>query len=378
MKHNWEYKPVSEIFETVTDFVAAGSFADLHDNVIYNSEKDFAQLIRTTDLKNNFSNQQFVYVNEHAFNYLWRVNLSEECIILPNIGNCGEVYYLHPSMLVYPNNVLGPNAIMVRSKSHNQKYLAFALKGSNFQRQLSQIVSQVAQSKFNKTNLKKLLLPVPPMEVQKQIVAELDKVNEVIKDCRELLRNLDSVAQSIFYDFFGDPVTNPKDWITIPFEECINKVKYPAKLQAKDYANRGRFPIVSQEESLISGYTDRDDCIYGVSKPIVVFGDHTRCLKFIAFDFALGADGVKILSPIKSINSRYFYFTLLLFNIPSLGYSRHYKLLKELAIPVPPLELQEKFAARIEQIEEQKKTVEKTIAELQTLLDSRMDYWFND
>lgn len=261
-----------------------------------------------------------------------------------------------------------------KSKSLLFDYLQYALTSLDY----SNIITGAAQPQITRQTLAPTNIPVPPMEVQQQIAAELDKINEVIEDCRELLRNLDTLAQSTFYDFFGDPVTNPKDWITIPFEECIDKVKYPAKLQAKDYANSGRFPIVSQEESLISGYTDRDDCIYGVSKPIVVFGDHTRCLKFIAFDFALGADGVKILSPIKSINSRYFYFTLLLFNIPSLGYSRHYKLLKELAIPVPPLELQEKFAARIEQIEEQKKTVEKTIAELQTLLDSRMDYWFND
>lgn len=220
-------------------------------------------------------------------------------------------------------------------------------------------------------------IPVPPMEVQERIVAELDKINEVIADCRELLCNLDALAQSLFYDTFGDPISNPKGWETNPFEALINKVKYPLKLQTKEYQNQGQYPVVSQEETLISGYTDRNDCVFYITKPIVVFGDHTRCVKYIPFNFALGADGVKILEPIDKLSSRYFFMVISLIKIPSLGYSRHYKLLKELIVPVPPLALQEQFAERIEAIEAQKKYVEAMIAELQTLLDSRMDYWFN-
>ena len=98
-KEGWEEKKLKEICETITDFVAAGSFASLRENVVYNNEKDYAQLVRTTDLKSGFSKGGYVYVNEHAFKYLYRVNLDKECIILPNVGvNCGEVYYVTPSI----------------------------------------------------------------------------------------------------------------------------------------------------------------------------------------------------------------------------------------------------------------------------------------
>ena len=108
---------MGEVFETVTDYVAAGSFADIAANVKYLENPDFAQLVRTMDLKNNFTSSNEVYVDKKAFEYLYRVDLNQECIILPNIGNCGEVYLVKPENLPYSHNVLGPNAILVRSKN---------------------------------------------------------------------------------------------------------------------------------------------------------------------------------------------------------------------------------------------------------------------
>ena len=107
----------------VTDYVAAGSFADLAENVVYQTSPDYAQLVRTTDLKNGFTSKEQIYVNKHAFNFLWRVNLNKECIIMPNIGNCGEIYYISSDKLPYKHNVLGPNAIFVRSENNDNKFL---------------------------------------------------------------------------------------------------------------------------------------------------------------------------------------------------------------------------------------------------------------
>ena len=118
-----DYVSVNEICDTITDYTAAGSFADVAKNVKYNSSIDFAQLIRTTDLKSNFNGNSFIYVNEHAFEYLWRVNIDRESIVLPNVGNCGEVYYVTPKRLPHSNNVLGPNAILVRSSKVNNRFL---------------------------------------------------------------------------------------------------------------------------------------------------------------------------------------------------------------------------------------------------------------
>ena len=178
-KYNIKYKTVEEVCDTLTDYVAAGSFGDIAKNVKYLSEPDFAQLIRTTDIKNNFKNEKAIYISESAFNYLWRVNLDKESIVLPNIGNCGEVYYITPDMLPYKNNALATNAILLRSSMENMKYLKYAFECDFFQKQLKKITSQQGQTKFNKTNLKKLIIPIPEINVQNEIVSILDELEKL-------------------------------------------------------------------------------------------------------------------------------------------------------------------------------------------------------
>lgn len=158
---DWEHRKFGEVLETVTDYVAAGSFADLAKNVEYKDYPDYAQLIRTMDLKNGFTSAQEVYVDKNAFDYLHRVNMDKECIILPNIGNCGEVYYVKPESLPYEHNVLGPNAIFVRSETCANNFLSILLQAKDFQTKLKLIISPNGQTKFNKTELKGIDLILP-------------------------------------------------------------------------------------------------------------------------------------------------------------------------------------------------------------------------
>lgn len=137
-------------------------------------------------------------------------------------------------------------------------------------------------------------------------------------------------------------------WEYIPFENCLEKTKIKFKLPKKDYKESGNYPIVSQEATLISGYHDDISYIFKVAKPIVVFGDHTQALKYIDFDFIVGADGVKILQPKKIINPKYFYYVLKALMPKKTGYARHYKLLKKLDIPVPPLAEQERIVVKLD------------------------------
>ena len=206
-KEGWEENKLKEICETITDFVAAGSFASLRENVVYNNEKDYAQLVRTTDLKSGFSKGGYVYVNEHAFKYLYRVNLDKECIILPNVGvNCGEVYYVTPSILPYNNNVLGPNAVLVRSSNYNNHFLSYLFLGKDFQNKLSDITSHMAQPKFNKTGLKEIVILVPPLSEQQSIVATLDslksKVDRLQANYDKISQECDALKQAILRQVF--------------------------------------------------------------------------------------------------------------------------------------------------------------------------------
>ena len=168
------------MLDTVTDYVAAGSFADLAENVEYRSNPDYAQLVRTMDLKANFQNKDSIYVDKKAFDFLWRVNLDKECIIMPNIGNCGEIYYVNPEKLPYKHNVLGPNAIFVRSSENNNKFLGYSFENDIFQKRLKLIVSPNGQTKFNKTELKGIDISITKGEEQNKLGDLFDSLNQLI------------------------------------------------------------------------------------------------------------------------------------------------------------------------------------------------------
>jgi type I restriction enzyme S subunit len=124
-------------------------------------------------------------------------------------------------------------------------------------------------------------------------------------------------------------------WLRTDFENCLEKVKYKNKIHSKDFKPNGLFPIVSQEKDYISGYWDNSEDLFKVDAPVIIFGDHTRVIKYIDFSFVLGADGVKILKPKPSIHPKFLYYFLLNVDLGNLGYARHYRLLKEIEISYP-------------------------------------------
>jgi type I restriction enzyme S subunit len=99
-------------------------------------------------------------------------------------------------------------------------------------------------------------------------------------------------------------------WEIKKFDDCIDKIIYSNKIGKKYFQNEGLYPIISQEKEFINGYWDEEKDLFKVDKPVVVFGDHTQVIKYIDFDFVLGADGVKILKPKQDIDSKYFYYFL--------------------------------------------------------------------
>jgi type I restriction enzyme S subunit len=134
------------------------------------------------------------------------------------------------------------------------------------------------------------------------------------------------------------------------FEECIEKITYGTKVQKADYLQEGSFPIVSQEIELINGYWNKKEDVFEIEKPVIIFGDHTRTLKYVDFNFVLGADGTKIIKPREFIDSKFFFYFLQANQIESKGYSRHYKFLKQLKLNVPPLSTQQKIATKLDSI----------------------------
>jgi len=126
-----------------------------------------------------------------------------------------------------------------------------------------------------------------------------------------------------------------QDWELKQFEDCLEKVVYTKKIKRKNFLKNGEYPIISQEQDSINGYWDNQEDLFKLKKPVVIFGDHTQVLKYVDVDFVLGADGVKILQPKNDIAPRFFYYFLQNINLGSLGYARHYRLLKEIDVHYP-------------------------------------------
>ncbi len=114
-----------------------------------------------------------------------------------------------------------------------------------------------------------------------------------------------------------------------------------AKIKQSTYLSEGVLPVVDQGQKLIAGYVDDESVKYKGSLPCVIFGDHTCALKYVDYDFALGADGTKILVPDHEyIDAKYLFYFLNTVHIPDRGYSRHFKYLKRCKIPIVPLSKQ--------------------------------------
>jgi len=139
-------------------------------------------------------------------------------------------------------------------------------------------------------------------------------------------------------------------WEYKKFENCIVKSPKLKQVKKEAYNNGSQYPIISQEEKFISGYCDDESIVCHIDRPIVVFGDHTRVLKYIDFDFVVGADGVKVIIPIKSIDSKFLLYFLQWYNIPNLGYSRHYKLLKDVMVPIPNCTTQQTIISELDKL----------------------------
>lgn len=242
-------------------------------------------------------------------------------------------------------------------------------------------------------------MPVPPMETQEQIVAELDQINDLIAKNRKLLSQLNALAQSLFYDTFGDPIYNPKGWESNKLGSLLIIERGGSPRPIKDYITQDEdginwIKIGDADSSMYISSTKEKIKPSGKSKSrFVKPGDFilSNSMSFgrpyIMNTYGCIHDGWLLLRDENNVFNKVFLYYCL--NSKSL-YSEFERLVRTgtvsnlnsdivrgVRVPVPPLALQEDFAAKVEAIEAQKAKVEAEIAELQTLLDARMDYWFN-
>ena len=147
------------------------------------------------------------------------------------------------------------------------------------------------------------------------------------------------------------PYPVPGNWCWIHLlDSFYNYTDSKKKIPQKEYIKDGDIAVVDQGQDLVGGYTNDRELAFSGDLPVIIFGDHTRCIKYIDFPFAQGADGVKVLKPKPFFDAKAFYYAFQNVNIPNMGYRRHFPLFDQYTIPLPPLAEQQRIVDRIESL----------------------------
>ena len=156
------------------------------------------------------------------------------------------------------------------------------------------------------------------------------------------------------------------------FDEIfVDKTKYGVKIQTTEYGEVGEHIIIDQGQCRIAGYTDREEGLFE-EVPVIIFGDHTRVIKYVDEPFFLGADGVKVLrSKDDNANYKYLYYALKNARIPDTGYNRHFKWLKEVQINYPDSDKQAEIVEILDKVSNVIKKREDELYSLDDLIKAR-------
>lgn len=138
------------------------------------------------------------------------------------------------------------------------------------------------------------------------------------------------------------------------YKNLVKKVSISPEMKTKqkEYLDKGKLPIIDQGQELVGGYTDKLELRLPCELPVVIFGDHTRAVKFIDFPFGAGADGIKVLQPKDGVLPKYLYYATqyLVLRLDDRGYARHYQYIEKKEIDIPEIDEQRRIIAKIEEL----------------------------
>ena len=369
MREGWEYKKLGEVCE------------------IYQPRT------LSTDMLTGTGDYP-VYGANGIIGYYNQYNHKDKEVLLTCRGaTCGTIN------ISKPYSWINGNAMIIHRKSEEMffDYLKYLMLSIDY----SFIITGAAQPQITRQKLAPTKIGIPPKCTQLAIVSELDKINELIRLKKEQLKDFDNLAQSLFYEMFGDPVENEKGWEVKKIGDLaiVKTGPFGSMLHKEDYITDGiplvnpihmkNFKIVPDMEFTISKEKACELENYMLQNNDVIFarrGDIGRCaiVSEIEKGYLCGTGSlfVRFTEDLESV--------FIMYIIRSESFSKHLvskakgatmlninsNTIADLVIPLPPLPLQHLFAHRIEQIEHQKAEVQKAITDLETLLASRMQYWF--
>ena len=369
MKEGWEIKKIKDICDKASSNIAQNKIADIDGDYPVFGASGFVQNV-------DFYHRDSPYVG-----------------IVKDGAGVGRVN-------IYPaySSLLGTLQYIIPKEGFSLEYVAYALKSLN----LASFASGATIPHIYFKNYGEYPIPVPPLSEQSRIVEELDCLSGIIEKKRQQLSELDALAQSIFYEMFGDPVENDMGW-EVKELQTIFKITSSKRILQSEWKEDGvPFYKVADVVGLINGnevkpssfidtatYNELNDAglVPKVDDILITSrGTLGQCYIISEGDKFYFQDGmITWLSPketissvfIKSIFDHNSFANLLMCaaNSSTVAYIS-IKHLSHMAIPVPPLTLQQAFASKIEAIQKQKELISRSIKETETLLGSRMDYWF--
>ena len=395
MRKGWEYKKLGEVCCPKSKIQRATKCFGGSDEILYIDISSIDNSVQEVNSITSFTMSNAPSRAQQKVEY-GDIIVST---VRPNLKNVAFIKQ-HDSNLVASSGF----CVLRTTDDIERNYLFRYITSDIFTQHLMKLTTGANYPAVRDLDVRDSTIPLPPKSTQIEIVSELDKINELIRLKKEQLNDFDNLAQSLFYEMFGDPVENEKGWEVKKLGDCFSYIKNGANIkQTKDIDG---FPI-TRIETLAGGIFNRDRMgyagIYDLSKYSAyvlesrdLLMSHINSKTYIGrtVEYKRNNDetiihGMNLLR-LKAIHdiidSTFFvYYTKSgdfkskiarirkdAVNQSSFAISD----LKRLNIPLPPLSLQQLFAQRIEQIEREKSEVQKSIQDLETLLASRMQYWF--
>lgn len=388
MKKDWTYKKLGEVCEKITDGshnppkgVMHSNFRMLSSQNIFNHYIDYNAGVR--------------YVSEVDYNVEnRRTSLQADDVLMTIVGTIGR------SCVVSDNDkniVLQRSVAVLRPKkdivlSH---YLSYSIHGLN--EKINKEAHGIAQKGIYLRQLSDISIPIPPLSIQRSIVSELDLLHSVIEKKQEQLRALDNLAQSLFYQMFGDPITNPMGWEVKKLGKvCVSELGKTLN-QSKDTGvlrpylcainiSWGRIDTTNLKQTRFEDYElDR----YSVQKGDLLIcegGDTGRAAiweKDMPMLYQNALHRVRFNDNVLAVYALYWLHYLKMKGEIDNKYSKGVTIkhlvkssLLSIPIPLPPLSLQQSFAAKVSAIEAQKRFISQSIKDVESLLAQRMDHYF--
>lgn len=255
----------------------------------------------------------------------------------------------------FPDSIMG---FVPHKDVANVKYVKYCF--DILKKDCQQISQGTAQDNLSWKKLSTIKFPCPPLEVQNRIATILSRYDSLIENYQKQIKLLEEAAQRLYKEWFVDlrfpghentKIVDgvPEGWERKKVGELIAKVPRTKQIPTKDYQKEGAIPIIDQSRDYIAGYTDDMESKVESNEPYIVFGDHTRILKYVPFPFAKGADGTQlIMSNNLDLMPQCLLFTSLVnVDLSNYSYARHFKYLKEEIIPVPTASIANVFSKHV-------------------------------